>query len=90
MVAGLATALLAAQSVWERLGPLDRARLTMAALAFVVLFVGVIAFVVLMGRMAKREIRKPLPPVRDLGDAWARKPLNNQPTSPADAREEME
>ena len=67
--------MLAAVSVWERVTPLDRARLGLALVAFVLLFFAVIAFVIIAGRMARREIRKPLPPVRDLKDAWARKPL---------------
>ena len=68
--------LLAANSIWERLTPLDRARLGLALVAFVLLFVAVIGFVIFAARMARREIRKPLPPVRDLKDAWAKKPLS--------------
>lgn len=75
MVVGPTRLLVAAVPLWERLTPLDRARLGMALLAFVLLFIGVIAFIAVAGRMARREIRKPLPPVRDLTDAWARKPL---------------
>jgi hypothetical protein len=75
--------LLAEQSVWQRLPAIDRARLTMALLAFVVLFAGVIAFVLLTGRFAKREIRKPLPPVRNLTDDWARKPRAEESLPPA-------
>jgi hypothetical protein len=74
--------LLADQTVWQRLSAIEKARLTMALLAFVVLFIGVIVFVVLMGRFAKREIRKPLPPVRNLTDEWARKPLADESKSP--------
>jgi hypothetical protein len=75
--------LLAEQSVWQRLPAIDRARLTMALLAFVVLFIGVIVFVLLVGRIAKREIRKPLPSVRNLNDEWARKPLAEESHSPS-------
>ncbi len=66
---------LAAVPVWERLSALDRARLGLALLAFMVLFFDVIAFVIVAARLARREIRKPLPPMRDMTDAWARKPL---------------
>jgi hypothetical protein len=57
----------------------------MALLAFVLLFLGFVAVVLLVGRMVKREVRKPLPAVRDLTDAWAEKPLNaeNRPAKTA-------
>jgi hypothetical protein len=67
----------AAARLWERLTPLDRARLGMVLLAFVLLFIGVLVVVVIAGRMARREVRKPLPPVRRLTDAWARKPVES-------------
>lgn len=79
MVSSLPGTLLAAATLWERLSPVERARLGMALLAFVLLFVAVIGLVMLLGRMTRREIRKPLPPIRDLTDAWARKPLTSVP-----------
>lgn len=77
MVSWLPWTLLAAATLWERLSPVERARLGMALLAFVLLFLAVIGFVMLLGRMTRREIRKPLPPIRDLTDAWARKPISS-------------
>lgn len=72
--------LLAEQTVWQQLPEIDRARLTMAMLAFVALLVGVIAFVLLMSRFAKREIRRPLPPMRS-----TRSDALHKPTTPESA-----
>ena len=66
---------IAAVTLLERLTPVDRARVGMALLGLVVLLLAIVAFTVLTGRMARRQARKPLPPVRDLKDAWAAKPL---------------
>lgn len=84
MVITSATALVAGVTLWERLSPLERARLGLALIAFLVLFLAVIGFVILLARMARREARKPLPPIRDLPDAWARKPLAPVPPATSD------
>ena len=64
-----------AVTLWEKLTPVDRARVGMALLGLLILLLAILGFVVVAGRMARREVRSPLPPVRDLKDAWARKPL---------------
>lgn len=75
--------LLLQTTVWQRLPKFDQARLTMALLAFIALLIGVIALVLLMGRFAKREIRKPLPLVKSPPRGTAQKPLppESKPTS---------
>lgn len=67
-----ATLVLAA---WDQLTAFDRARLQLAMLALLILLAGVIAFVLLMGRWARRQVSRPLPRVRHEGDAWAQKRL---------------
>jgi hypothetical protein len=65
-----------AVTLLERLTPVDRARVGMALVGLVVLLLAIVGFVILTGRMVRRQARKPLPPVRDLTDAWAAKPLS--------------
>ena len=73
-----------AVTLWERLTPVDRARVGMALLGLVILLLAILGFVIVAGRMARREARSPLPPVRELKDAWARKPLRaNDENMPA-------
>lgn len=76
--------ILGAATLWERLKPIDRARVGMALLAFVLLFAAAIFLIMIAGRMVRRETRKPLPPVRDLTDAWAKKPLGLNKTPDED------
>jgi hypothetical protein len=59
----------------DQLSTLDRARLQLAMLALLILLAGAIAFVLLMGRWARRQVSQPLPRVRHEGDAWAEQRL---------------
>jgi hypothetical protein len=84
MVAPCVNSLIGAATLWERLKPVDRARVGLALLAFVLLLAAIVILVMMAGRMVRREVRKPLPPVRDLTDAWARKPLAPRELSTAE------
>jgi len=84
MVVPSVNSLIGAATLWERLKPVDRARVGLALLAFVVLLAGIVILVMVAGRIVRREVRKPLPPVRNLTDAWAKKPLERRELSDAE------
>jgi hypothetical protein len=58
-----------------RLGAMGRLRLAVAWAALILVIAALILVVAYVGRVFRRQVRRPLSPTRLEEDAWARKPL---------------
>jgi hypothetical protein len=69
----------AGNDVLERLGPMGRLRLAVAWGILIILVCAMLLIVAYLGRVWRRALRQPLPPMPLEEDAWARKPLAADP-----------